>query len=456
MSVNLKSGLVHLTEEIELDALLATGKPLRLKAGFDPTAPDLHLGHAVLLKKLRQFQEAGHTVVLIIGDTTAAIGDPTGRNNTRPPLQEYVIAANAETYLSQVFKILIEANTVVRYNSQWLKRKPLDETIELCSTFTLAQMLQRDDFRNRFEAGQPIHLHELLYPLMQAYDSYWEGIDVEFGGTDQLFNLMVGRDYMRLRGSKPQIIATVPLLVGLDGVNKMSKSLGNHIGITEQPFEMFSKVMSISDETMLLWWDLLLPNIKAFIGETFENNSPMEKKLLLGWHLVSWLHSTDEAHAANDSWKRQFSNRQKPLEVPEMRIDFSDGRVDRLMVAAGLASSISAAQRLIAGGGVEIDGQRVARPHLETLVKSSAIEIRVGRKWMKVNAFLTGRDPQELEVAIETAMLAQLDKKPGPVRLLTQDDFGPLVDAVLLAFHGRSINTVLLAELVAKKLCIIA
>lgn len=377
----LAEGFTHIVEESELLTLLHAGAPLRVKAGFDPTAPDLHLGHAVLLNKLRQFQDQGHTVVMIVGDTTASIGDPTGRNSSRPPLTREAIEENASTYLSQAFKILLREKTVVRHNSDWFDGFSMQDMLKLMSTFTVSQMMARDDFKERQKNYVPIFMHELAYAMLQAYDSYREGVDIELGGNDQFYNLMMGREYMRMRGMKSQIIATTPLLVGTDGVEKMSKSKGNHIGLTEAPFEMFSKVMSISDATMEQWRVLLFPKKEGWHPE------PFVAKIDLAWRIVFTYHNEQAANQAEAEWKRIFSNREKPTAIPVVTVANFDSiscRLDKLLAAAGMASSVSEAGRLVRAGAVTVDGIRISDPILDTPLQSG-VEIKVGRKWTRIS-----------------------------------------------------------------------
>src|SRR6202158_3561741 len=321
----LKKGLAELIREEELRERLIQseklGRPLRVKAGFDPTAPDLHLGHTVLLRKMKQFQDLGHTVIFLIGDMTGLIGDPTGRNITRPTLTREEIDQNAETYKQQVFKILNPDKTEIRFNSDWLGALRFEDMIRLCSRYTVARILERDDFSKRYKEGSPISLHELLYPLSQAYDSVALQADVELGGTDQKFNLLVGREIQRDYGQPPQIVMTTPLLVGLDGVEKMSKSKGNYIGITEPPEVMFRKVMQISDELMWEYWELLtdrsvpdIENIKrrAAAGEM----NPMDAKMELARTIVTDFHSLDDAARAAEEFTRVVRQREIPAEIP--------------------------------------------------------------------------------------------------------------------------------------------
>jgi tyrosyl-tRNA synthetase len=382
--VNLLDGFTNIIERSELEVLIAKGEGLRIKAGFDPTAPDLHLGHAVLLNKLRQFQDQNPrtTVVMIVGTATAAIGDPTGRNKLRPPLTDAQIEANASTYLSQAFKILKREQTVVRPNGMWFNEMKMKDVIRLMSNFTLSQVTTRDEFRDRQKECTPIFMHELLYPIMQAYDSFREGVDLELGGSDQFYNMMMGRMYMDARNEKPQIIATVPILVGLDGKNKMSKSMGNHIGLTEAAFEMFSKVMSVSDETADSWWRTLF----TVDEPEFVLVPPYRRKLDLANRIVSWLHSPEIGEQCETEWRNVFGNRQKPSDIPMVAVTLDDqsSRLDRILVLAGLAKSMSDAGRLIKSGAVDVNGINVKTTVLETPLTEMA-EIRVGRKWTKIS-----------------------------------------------------------------------
>jgi tyrosyl-tRNA synthetase len=346
-----------------------TGRPLRIKAGFDPTAPDLHLGHTVLMRKLRHFQQLGHTVIFLVGDFTSLIGDPTGRNVTRKPLTREQIDANAETYKQQVFKILDPAVTEVRYNSEWLGKLGYEGTIRLASHFTVSQMLERDEFHKRFQAEQPISLHELLYPVMQGYDSVALECDVELGGTDQKFNLMCGRELQRQYGQKPQIILMTPILEGLDGVQKMSKSLNNAIGIHEPPGEMYGKLMSISDELMWKYWmlltDLRQSEIDKLRGMVIAGKEhPMVVKMRLAHMIVAGFHSSSEANLAAEHWSQQYQRNEIPDDVERVIVSAKEigweinrpVRLDKLLVAMGLASSNAEGQRKIKEGAVEIKG----------------------------------------------------------------------------------------------------
>src|SRR6476661_8473735 len=329
----IKKGSAEIVKESELRAKLekslASGKPLRVKAGFDPTAPDLHLGHTVLLRKLKHFQDLGHTVIFLIGDFTGMIGDPTGRSATRPPLSAEEIMRNAKTYMAQVFKILSQAKTETRFNSEWFdKMKPAD-WIRLTAKFTVSQMLEREDFHNRFQEEKPIALHELLYPLAQGYDSVALQADVELGGTDQKFNLLVGREMQRAYGQESQVVLTLPLLEGLDGVNKMSKSLDNYVGITEAPAEMFGKLMSISDELMWRYYELLsfrpLAEIARLKRECDAGRNPREAKVLLAHEIVSRFHSRAAADAAQAEFDARFSAGALPDDMPEVTLHAAGG-----------------------------------------------------------------------------------------------------------------------------------
>ena len=346
-----------------------SGKPLRIKAGFDPTAPDLHLGHTVLIRKLRHFQQLGHTVIFLVGDFTSLIGDPTGKNVTRKALTREQIDEYAKTYQEQVFKVLDPKLTEVRYNSEWLGKLGYEQTIRLASHFTVSQMLERDEFHKRFQAEQPISLHELLYPLMQGYDSVALEADVELGGTDQRFNLGAGRELQRHYGQKPQIILMTKLLEGLDGTQKMSKSLGNAIGINEPPAEMYGKLMSINDELMWKYWELLTDYSQSEVDRLRNlvlagREHPMMAKMLLARKIVSGFHSDAEATKASEEWSQLFQRNEIPddaerVSVLAAEVGWKVGqpvRLDKLLVAMGLASSNSEAQRKIKEGAVEIKG----------------------------------------------------------------------------------------------------
>ncbi len=384
----LKRGTVDIIEEEELLAKLKrsreTGVPLRVKAGFDPTAPDLHLGHTVLLRKMRHFQDLGHEVYFLIGDFTAMIGDPSGRSETRPPLTKEQVLENAKTYAAQVFKILDREKTKVVFNSEWMSKFTAEDFIRLCAKYTVARMLEREDFKKRFESGRPIAIHELIYPLIQAYDSVALKADVELGGTDQLFNLLVGRDIQREYGQEPQVIITVPILEGLDGVQKMSKSLGNYVGITEPPQEMFGKIMSISDELMWRYYELLTDVPLEELARLREEVSagrinPRDLKMRLAKEIVARYHSPEAAEKAAEEFERVFSRKELPTDIPEVSVSAGQVWLPRFLKERGLVKSTSEGKRLVAQGGVQIDGQKVRE---ENFVFASGREyvLRVGKK----------------------------------------------------------------------------
>lgn len=360
-------------------------RPLRIKAGFDPTAPDLHLGHTVLIQKLKHFQDLGHHVLLLIGDFTGMIGDPTGKSETRKSLTREDVAANAKTYTAQVFKILDEKKTEVVFNSEWMERLTSADMINLASRYTVARMLERDDFQKRYQDGRPIAIHEFIYPLIQGYDSVVLKSDVELGGTDQLFNLLVGRELQKEMGQAPQVVITMPLLEGLDGVQKMSKSYGNYIGITEPSAEIYGKVMSISDELMMRWYELVsgvskerLDGIKA--GAVH----PKEAKEALAFELAARFCGKEAAEKAAEGFKALFARKEVPDEVEEFRMTGvgESVLVGKVMVASGLAKSTSEAIRLIEQGGVKVDGERVANSKVEVSSKNPVL-IQVGKRFFK-------------------------------------------------------------------------
>ena len=376
----LTKGTVTCHKVEQLQAKLQEGRPLRIKAGFDPTAPDLHLGHGVLIRKMAQFQKLGHEVTFLIGDFTGLIGDPTGKKATRPPLTREEVLANAETYKAQVFRILDPDKTKVRFNSEWLGPLHGEQWVRLASRFTVAQMLERNDFAKRMEAREPIALHELLYPLTQAYDSVALHADVELGGNDQLFNLMQGRILQEASGQKPQVVLTVPLLLGLDGVEKMSKSLGNYIGFMEDPDAQFGKAMSISDALMWDWYLLLTDHLPAEI-EALKKGHPMDAKKALARQIVADFHGAAAGREAEDRWVRRFSERNQQ-EAPEVRVAATAGEVplSRLLVERGLATSRKEAERLMAQGAVSLDGQKVADPVLRlALHPGQSLLVKVGK-----------------------------------------------------------------------------
>ncbi len=358
------------TDEIikpeDLEERLKTGRPLQVKVGFDPSAPDLHLGHTVIINKMRQFQDLGHEVTFLIGDFTGMIGDPTGKNITRKPLTPEQIKENADTYAEQVFKILDREKTIVRFNSEWLSKLGSEGMIRLAARYTVARMLERDDFEKRYKSGQPISLHEFLYPLAQGYDSVFMKTDVEMGGTDQKFNLLVGRHLQQQDGQPPQIIITLPLLEGLDGVQKMSKSLDNYVGITEAPDEMFGKLMSISDELMWRYFDLLsfrsnddLNNLKQQVEE---GSNPRDIKFLLCEEIIERFHSREAADTARKAFIARFRDGAMPESIPEKALQ-TDGQgigIANALSQCGLTASNGEAFRMIKQGGVRIDGEKIS------------------------------------------------------------------------------------------------
>ena len=376
----LKKGFVEIIHEEDLAERLKLGRPLRIKAGFDPTAPDLHVGHTVLLRKMKHFQDMGHTVIFLIGDMTGLIGDPTGRNITRPPMTREQIDQNAETYKAQVFKILDPAKTELRFNSEWLEPMKWEDLIRLSAKYTVARILERDDFAKRLREGTPISMHELLYPLAQGYDSVALKCDVELGGTDQRFNLLVGRELQRDFGQPPQIVGTMPLLVGTDGVDKMSKSKGNYIGITELPKVMFRKVMGISDELMWRYWELLtdlsLPEIAAL-----KRREPMQVKKELAGRIVADFHSSADAKQAEEDFAREVQQGAEPSDMEEVILN-GPNRLAQVLVSVKLASSRSEAERLIKAGAVEINGERSTNP--VSPLPAGNNTARVGKKWLRI------------------------------------------------------------------------
>ncbi len=384
----LRRGTVEIIEEEELLAKLKraqeTGRPLRVKAGFDPTAPDLHLGHTVLLRKMRHFQDLGHEVYFLIGDFTAMIGDPSGRSETRPPLTKEQVLENAKTYREQVFKILDPEKTKVVFNSEWMARFTAEDFIRLCAKYTVARMLEREDFKKRFESGRPIAIHELIYPLIQAYDSVALKADVELGGTDQRFNLLVGRDIQREYGQEPQVIITVPILEGLDGVQKMSKSLGNYVGITEPPREMFGKLMSISDTLMWRYYELLtdvpLAEIARWKEEVAQGRiNPKELKMKLAREIVARFHSPEAAEKAAAEFEKVFAKGGVPDELPEVAVPAGEVWLPRFLKDQGLVKSTSEGKRLLAQGGVQIDGQKIRQENF-LLEAGRDYVFRVGKR----------------------------------------------------------------------------
>lgn len=362
----IKRGTVEIILEEELVARLGEEKLLRVKLGFDPTAPDIHLGHTVVLNKLRQFQALGHEIIFLIGDFTAMIGDPTGKNVTRKPLTRDAVIENTKTYETQAFRILDPEKTRVTFNSIWMHGLKVDDLVRLASTYTVARMLERDDFNKRYTAQQPIAIHEFLYPLLQGYDSIALHADVELGGTDQKFNLLVGRELQKHFGQRPQCIVTMPLLEGLDGIQKMSKSLNNYIGIMDPPDEMFGKIMSISDELMWRYYELLsfrpVQEINRWCKEVFEGKNPRDIKVLLGKELVARFHSREAAKTAHQHFIDRFKHHELPTDLDEIELAAENNHlaIGCILQRAGLVSSTSEARRMITQGAVRIDGERVA------------------------------------------------------------------------------------------------
>ncbi len=387
----IRRGAVEILVESELEKKLQraveTATPLRIKAGFDPTAPDLHLGHTVLIQKLKQFQDLGHHVMFLIGDFTGMIGDPTGKNETRKPLTREQVLENAQSYKEQVFKILDPDKTEVVFNSAWMGEMSAADMIALASSYTVARMLERDDFHKRFSSQQPIAIHEFIYPLVQGYDSVAMRADVELGGTDQKFNLLIGRELQKQRGQQPQAIVTMPLLEGLDGVNKMSKSLNNYIGITEAPKEIYGKVMSISDELMLRYYELLsdvdleqLRRIQDGVAGKDGGVHPMESKKALARELVQRFYDAAAATQAQRDFEQQFKRKEIPDNIPAVTISSSEPVwICRVMTEAGLVASNGEARRLIKQGAVKIDGDKIADAGLELPVGAKVV-VQAGKR----------------------------------------------------------------------------
>ncbi|MYA79529.1 MAG: tyrosine--tRNA ligase [Acidobacteriia bacterium] len=394
----LRRDFVEIIPEDELEQRLVIarkeGRPLRVKAGFDPTAPDIHLGHTVVIRKLRHFQECGHTVIFVVGAATALIGDPSGRGVTRPPLTRGEVEANAETYKQQAFKILDPQKTELRFNNEWLMPLRYEDLMRLASRYTVARMLERDDFSKRYHAGRPISIHELLYPLVQAYDSVAIQADVELGGTDQKFNLLVGREIQRDYGQAPQIIATTPLLEGLDGAQKMSKSLDNYIGVTEPPEVMYRKVMQISDELMFRYYELLtgmsMPEIESLKADIASGSRhPMQAKRDLALRIVSDYHSLEDAERAAAVFRKVVQERQAPDDMPVHDLPAtihgdSVIRIDKLLRAIGLCSSGAEANRKLKEGAVSINRKKHRDMSFEVADGLSELTMQVGKKWARV------------------------------------------------------------------------
>ena len=378
----IKRGADEILIEKELEERLASDKPLRIKAGFDPTAPDLHLGHTVLINKLRQFQDLGHEVMFLIGDFTGMIGDPTGKSATRPPLTRDDVIENARTYEQQIFKILDPEKTLVMFNSSWMNAMDVSELIELAAKHTVARMLERDDFNKRYSSGQSISIHEFLYPLIQGYDSVAMKADVELGGTDQKFNLLVGRQLQEAYGQKPQVVLTMPILEGLDGVQKMSKSLNNYIGINDAPDEMFGKLMSISDELMWRYFELLSfrseAEIEQFKKAIETGKNPRDVKFLLAEEIIERFHDRAAADGARENFIARFQKGMQPDEMPEFSLA-ADMPLANLLKEAGLVKSTSEAMRMLKQGAVKMDGEKIVetKPHL---VAGNSHVLQVGKR----------------------------------------------------------------------------
>lgn len=384
MLSTIRRGAEEILVEAELEKKLARGKPLRIKAGFDPTAPDLHLGHTVLINKLRQFQDLGHEILFLIGDFTGMIGDPTGKSQTRPPLTPEEVKENAKSYTDQVFKILDPDRTQVVFNSQWMNEIGAAGIIQLAAKHTVARMLERDDFSKRYKGGQPIAIHEFLYPLIQGWDSVALKSDVELGGTDQKFNLLVGRQLQEHEGMEPQVVLTMPILEGLDGVQKMSKSLGNYIGITDPPEEMFGKLMSISDDLMWRYFELLsfrsLQDIESLRASIEAGANPRDIKFELGLELVTRFHSADAAQQSQQAFVNRFQKGAMPDDIPECVLEEPEGvAIANVLKSCGLVSSTSEGMRMIKQGAVKLDGEKVTD---KGMVLSSGADVvcQVGKR----------------------------------------------------------------------------
>jgi tyrosyl-tRNA synthetase len=372
-------GVVDLHTRADLEAKLRQDRPLRVKLGVDPTSKDIHLGHTVVLRKLRQFQDLGHQAILIIGDFTALVGDPTGQSKTRPPLTPEQVDENARTYLDQVSSVLDMRTLMLVHNSEWLAPLAFRDIVRWTAKMTVARIMEREDFSKRFREGSPISLHEFLYIFMQAYDSVYLKADVELGGQDQLFNLMAGRDLMRADGQEPQVALTVPLLVGADGALKMSKSYGNHIGVREEPFEMFSKVMRIPDSIMENWFTVLTGVPLDEVRNLCSNTHPRDAKRRLGREIVAGFHGAAAARAADERWVAEKSRGEIPEQMPEISVGAENGSLIAILRKTGLAASNNEARRIIEQGGVEIDGRKVTDPAAPLKIKAGGV-LRVGKK----------------------------------------------------------------------------
>ena len=394
----IRRGTVDVLPADELQAKLRQGRPLRVKFGADPSAPDLHLGHAVALTKLRQFQDLGHTVIFLIGDFTGMIGDPTGKSETRKPLTREHVRANAETYQRQVFKVLDPNRTEVRFNSEWMDQMSAADVVRLCAHYTVARMLERDDFAKRYEEERAIGIHEFLYPLVQGYDSIALRADVEVGGTDQRFNLLVGRELQKAYGQSPQVVVTLPLLEGTDGVAKMSKSLGNAIGIADPAEDIFGKVMSISDTMMLRYYELLTSENVSTLRERMESNQlhPMEAKKQLARIIVARFYDDATADRERAGFEQRFQRRELPEKLPRYAWDQPRDVVPslpRVVTASGMASSMSEARRLIQQGAVRVDGERIEDPHFVFPPTQEEAVVQVGSRRVAAIDFRSARKP---------------------------------------------------------------
>lgn len=382
----IKRGTTEILVESELEKLLESKKPLTVKAGFDPTAPDIHIGHTVLINKMRQFQDLGHNIVFLIGDFTALIGDPSGKNITRPPLSKEEVIANAKTYEEQIYKILIPEKTRIAFNSEWLQKFSLIDTVKLTSTYTVARMLERDDFSKRYKENRPISIHEFLYPLFQGYDSVALKANIELGGSDQKFNLLMGRELQKYYGQKQQAVLMMPLLEGLDGVQKMSKSLNNYIGVNESPKEMFGKIMSISDDLMWRYFELLsfrsTSEINSWKNEIKNNKlNPRDTKIKLALEIVERFHDKKNAEAALEEFISRFQKGAIPKDIKtiDIEIDMGDIAIGNLLKSAGLVASSSEANRLIKQGGIKIDGEKIENRSLK-IKKGTKHTYQVGKR----------------------------------------------------------------------------
>jgi tyrosyl-tRNA synthetase len=388
----IKRGIDELLTEKELLSKLKSKKQLIVKAGFDPTAPDLHLGHTVLINKLRHFQDLGHKVIFLIGDFTGMIGDPTGKDKTRPPLDKTTIEENAKTYKKQVFKILDPKLTEVRFNSEWNNKLGAEGIIKLASKYNLARMLERDDFNKRYKSNQSIAVHEFLYPLIQAYDSMVLEADIELGGTDQKFNLLVGREIQRSYGKEPQVVLTVPILEGIDGVNKMSKSLNNYVGIEESPQDMFGKIMSISDELMWRWFDLLsfktIVEIQNLKDEQAAGKNPRDIKVALAKEIISRFHDSKSADEAEENFINQFQKRNTPDDIEELSLDWREDSIPlpNLLKEAGMIKSTSEAIRMIKQGAIRINEEKITDTKF-LISKGETAIYQVGKRRFKKISF---------------------------------------------------------------------